>query len=432
MSLARRPSAARGWPTAVVLLLAGCSCSRDAPATVAEARAIAVEARDAAGAARAAREVKRADRAAARAERAAERAAALLEKLAEPTDADREAAKEAQAAARAARRFASLAEEERRLARMLGGLKARAYRGARKAALSATFTGLALAADQAAKTRPDALPQTVRDAAGLAADVAHHLAGRQPLPDGQPDWTGIASDLRRCRAQPPPELGLFLSVAFLTSARTRLALVEVEPLDPTAFESTEMRDLCLALRVVAYAMNDLPELALIEMQKLSTAADGRDYGPETLGTLHLVAALLYLDNRDTRRADVEIVRAMKAWPNNPVSVFLTGERLAADGKHEEAADSLEQAAAGTDLDWLARKIADRARQLRDQRGETEPLLHDPAFLRGVLVRTLFEAARDSKPAQRLRGWLDAAHAFGKRLLDKLPGGEANDDQPTPR
>ena len=50
-----------------------------------------------------------------------------------------------------------------------------------------------------------------------------------------------------------------------------------------------------------------------------------------LGSIHLVAALLYLDSRDYKRADVEIVRAMKVWPNNPVSVFLTGERLAADG-----------------------------------------------------------------------------------------------------
>ena len=406
------------------LVLAGCSCSRDVPKTVAEARDIAVEARDAAKAAREAKEVKRADRAAARAEKAAERAAAMLEKLAEAAEADREAVQEAEAAAREARRYASLAEEERRLARMLGGLKARAYRGARNAALSATFAGLALAADRAAKAKPNALPQTVQDAADLAAKVAQHLAGRKPLPDGQPDWPGIASDLRGFRSKPPPELGLYLTVAFLTSARTGLALVEIEQVDASTLKTTEMRDLCLALRVVAYAMNDLPELALIEMQKLSDAAGDRDYGPETLGSIHLVAALLYLDSRDYKRADVEIVRAMKVWPNNPVSVFLTGERLAADGKYEEAADSLEKAAAGSDLDWLASKIADRARQLRDQRGETEPLLHDPAFLRDVLLRYLFETAKDSEPAQRLRGWIDSAQHFGKRLLDKLPGGDA--------
>jgi hypothetical protein len=400
-------------------LLAGCSCER--AKTVPELRDAAVAARAEATAARAGKDAKQAGRAADRAERAAERAAALIEAMDEPTDADRAASDEAAEAAREARHAADLAEEERRLAKLLGGLKARAYRGARNAALSATFAGLALAADQAAKASPDQLPETVRDAADLAAQVAEHLAGRDRLPDGQPDWPGIAADLRGFRAQPPPELGLYLAVAFLGSGRTGLALVEIQAVDPATLPTTEMQDLAVALRLVAYAMNDMPELALIEMQKLSDAADGRDYGPETLGSIHLVAALLYLDRRDYRRADVEIVRAMKTWPNNPVSVFLTGERLAADGKYEEAAESLEKAAAGTDLDWLARKIADRARQLRDRKGETEPLLHDPAFLRDVLLRTLFEAAKDSQPAQRLRGWLDSAQGFGRRLLDKLPG-----------
>ena len=409
---------------ALAALCAGCSCSE--PKTIPGLRDVAVGARDEATAAREAKDAKRAERAARRAEKAAAGAKALLEAAEAPQDSDRGAVEEAAAAAGEARRSADLAEEERRLARMLGGLKARAYRGARAAALSATFTALALAADQAGKAGPDALPEAVRGSADVAADLAHHLAGRQPLPDGTPDWPGIAGDLRGLRAQPPPELGLYLAVGFLCSARTRLALYEIEQVNEQALTTTEMRDAAVFLRVAAYAMNDLPSLALIEMQKLSDAADGREYGPETLGAIHLVAALLYLDSRDYKRADVEMVRAMKAWPNNPVSVFITGERLAADGRHEEAAESLEKAAAGTELDWLARKIADRARQLRDQKGETEPLLHDPAFLRDVLLRYLYEAAKDSEPAQRLRGWTDSARAFGARLLDKLPGDGTKD------
>lgn len=162
----------------------------------------------------------------------------LLAAAEAPQDSDRAAVEEASAAAREARRLADLAEEERRLARMLGGLKARAYRGARAAALSANFTALALAADQAAKTGPDSLPEAVRGSAPVAADLA--------------------------------------------------------------------------------------------------------------------------------------------------------------------------------------------RQLRDQKGQTEPLLHDPAFLRDVLLRYLYETAKDSGPAQRLRGWIDSAQAFGKRLLDRLPGGGAKE------
>lgn len=244
------------------------------PDTLPELQTLAVQERDAAQAARASRSPEVADTAAVRAEAAAEKAATLVAGTPEPVEADRLAAQETALAARDARRFARLADEDRRLAELLDGWRATAYRTARDLAFPGACQGLALAADQ--------------------ADCA------------------------------------------------------------------------------------------------------------TMGSL-------------------------QALPNNPVAVFLTGERLAASGEPEQAADSLEAAARGTRAEWLAERIARRARELRDDPHASGTLVHDGAFLRDVVLFALSEAAQKSDVARVWHESLAAARSLAQRILDRIPGVGTGDE-----
>ena len=402
-------------------LLAGCSCSREEPKTAAELRDLAVQARADAEAARQAGEVKRARRAAERATEAAQRLAAQLEAAEDPPATDVAAGKEAADAASDAKRLADLAEEAARLADLTSGWKARAYRKTRAVALAGTFAALEAAASQAAQGDLASAPDAVQQSADAAADLAERVTGRARLPDGSHDWAGIAADMKAFRAQPPPEMAQFLALAFLLAGRNRLALYEIEAVKPAAATTPQQARALRVQRGLIYALNDLPRLAVAEIEASAVERDGGPSAPELLAGIHLALGCMHLHNRDLELADVELVRAMRVWPNNPVCVFLTGERLAAGGEHEKAAQSLEALAAGTDREWLARVIAKRARELRDERGDARPLLHDTAFLRDVVGRYVLETARDSEAMQAVRGWVASARGFGSRLLEQLPG-----------
>ena len=406
-------------PLTVVLF--GCSGE---PQSIGELRSVAVNAREEAVAARDAKDPKQADRAATRAEEAATAAAAMVEAAAQPTEADKQAVKEAAAAAREARSAAGWAREEKELADIVSGWKAKAYRGSRKVALAAVFTGMALAAEQAGKSDLDSLPQPVRENAELAAELAAEYAGREPLPNGQPDWEGIALDLQAFRSQEPEDLGQCLALAFILSAQPRLALYEIELVDPRSLKTPDRIVTYHILRGVILSENDLRRFAVREFETLDTLTGENEQqysGPELLAAIHLLAAYVHLRDRQYRRADLELVRAMRVWPNNSVSVFLTGERLAAEGQYEKAADSLEQAARGTQHQWLAERITQRARQLRDDEGEAEPLLTDKRFMCEVALHYIGEAAKQSEAAESLQQSVAAAKQFGNNMLEHLPG-----------
>ena len=123
------------------------------------------------------------------------------------------------------------------------------------------------------------------------------------------------------------------------------------------------------------------------------SAAGQDltwFTPQVQAVLHLLLAASHLQEKDYAAADRELGRAIRIDPNNPVAVFLTGERLLADGQREAAAESLEKAAAGTQHAWVAEAIAQRVRQLRDSSAPAEPVFLSGPFLRSIIVRYLKE------------------------------------------
>jgi hypothetical protein len=414
------------------LIAAGCSKSDPPPPlpkTIPAARDEAVKSRDAALAARQAKDPKAAAAASVRALAAAGVAAKLLAgpahsassgQVTQPSDANTSA--QAASAARQAALLADLTAEDARLAELCGSWKARSYRTARGLAVKAVFVSLAYAARQAADANAAAMPEQLRAAADCAASVAPVLTGRGNLPDGKPDWQGIAKDMDALAANPSPQLAGLLAMGFLLAGQNRMALYEIEAVDPKLAITPVNKTAYHLLRGVTFSMNGLPRLGT-EQVEASAAAAGQNpnsVGPQWLGTIHLYLAVDAISRRDFRAADMQLSRAMRAWPDNPVCVFLTGERLAADGRYEQAAESLEKQAAGTQYEWLARRLTARARQVRDNKGDAAPLFSDTGFMCDVMIHCVGEKAQQKAPRQ-LKGAIAAARSLTQRILDQLGG-----------
>lgn len=160
----------------------------------------------------------------------------------------------------------------------------------------------------------------------------------------------------------------------------------------------------------------------MEIERIGAIAPGSDYpviGEEILVLVHATLAYEALQEGDLRKADELIAECVKMSPNNPVSVYLTGERLAANGEWEKAADSLEASAANAKDKWFAERLSQRARALRDGKGSSKSLVLDAGFLIDISAHYVGEAAKDSEAARKLESLWDEAGATGKRLVEKL-------------
>ena len=403
----------------MVMMLPGCSgCGESLPDSPAELKQVAVESRDDAQAARKAGNPKTAA--------AAERAETAVAKLIEIHDAseeltgdDRAMRKAAVLAARKAREFAELAREEKELVDALDSWKAAGYRTARKLAWRGTFEGLALAAEQADGTDLKSLPKGAQDSARLAADLANQFTGREPLPNGEPAWKGIAADMKTLADPMPAEQAQFLALALLLAGQKDLALYEIELIDESAVPAGEPQLYFHLLNGIIYSIHDWQHLAVLEIDKIPE--DDRGDSSELLAGVHLTIAYFHLRSEEYEAADPELVRSMQIWPNNPFSVFLTGERLAASGEYEQAAKSLEDLAKNSDEKWFAKRIAARARELRDSPEEGQSLLYDKAFMTEVVLKYVWMSAEKSEPAAQVKQTIENARRFGGRVLQRIPG-----------
>lgn len=405
----------------LVAVIAGCGTKEEPlPDSLPALRDVAARDRDAAKAARGAKDVKKADAAAAHAEAASKKAGELLAKNAGASDEDKKARGECGGAALEARRQARFAAEEKHIEEVRGSLKGKAYRLARKAAWGATCQGMAAAADQANGRDLETLPQQVRESALRAGDLAARCCGRKPLADGKPDWPGIASDMRGMSGAMPWEACRDMAIALALLGKNEMALWEIETIDPWKLATDDERTGWFVAHGVILSRLGCPLLAAEEIEKAPALA-GSGYGPEILAGVHLALAFVYLQSKDNEAADREIGLSMQAWPGNPVAVYLTGERLEANGEHEKAAECLEEASKGTEGEWLAKRLAQRARDVRDHPGESPSLVHDPEFQREVVFQYLAVAAKKSPAAAKLNAAIIGAEGMARAMLEHVPG-----------
>ncbi|MCL2641322.1 MAG: hypothetical protein FWD53_10785, partial [Phycisphaerales bacterium] len=347
--------------TTLVLLIALGSC-RDHHTPEQKARDHHAAAHQALSGAQIARTEKKNPKAAEQLAVLAEKAAAKLDTLVAKSPASPELEslqKETRTAATEARLTADLTREEATLAAALTSLKAHAYRTAANAAIATVVGTMTLAADQAAKKPLDELPESVQKAALASADFIQNLTARPPTPDGSPDWPAIAADLHSLAHN---DFHLLLALGLALAGNDTLALVEIEQVDPTKLNHARAQLTYHILRAILLHNHGCRRLA---EQQLETLATNSEFSSrELLAGTHLLMAFIAMLDKDNSRVELELTRAMNAWPDNPITVYLTGERLAADGQWEKAADSLETALAGTKDKWLAAAIAERARVIR--------------------------------------------------------------------
>lgn len=439
--------------TLATALVVGCPSKPELPVfkSVAECQAQAEVEFEAAKAARASKDLDAADQAALSAEDALRQAKELAPAsspkpvaspapsatptIKEPTAeelAQAEALRKAGVAARGARRQALGGHEEKKRDAKLNGLVAKTYRKGSGIALKGLFLGLSKAAEQAVGKDVSELPENLQAPAQMAADLARDYSGRQPLPDGKPDWAGIASDMSALSEKPSARVHFGLAAGFLMLKRDRLALYEIHSVDPAELPGGGAeRAAFMTLKGIVYRMNGYPVLAKETFESLTELPELAAL-PDILAGIHLLLMANCLKEKEYAKADEHLVRAIRLSPDNPVTVYLTGEQQLANGEVEQAQNSFEKAAAGTEAEWLSKEISTRVKDIQAGKDTGDALFTDLGFLRKLMVHHLAMAAKKSPEAKEALEKLERAQSFGTRTLEefkqKIPGfGSANSE-----
>lgn len=394
------------------LAMTACGKEEPLPADLPGLETAAGQVQDQARNARAEKDPKKAAKADERGKKILEKSTALAGDAAE----HKPALSRIRASSKETHRLAMITAEEAEIASRMSGIKAKAYRSGRKAALTGTFLALALAAEQEAKGGE--VGRATHESAMIGADLSERFAGRA---NPTADWTGVSTDLRSLVEQDPAGLATYLACVLVLTRQDGLALIEIDRVDPKSLKDPGQILVDCILRGIILRLNGFPESAGETFMTAGLAATpeaAKGFGQELQAGIHLLLAADHIQKKEYEIADIEIVRAMKAWPDNPVAVFLTGERLAATGEREAAARSLEASVAGTDQEWIAKRVAARARELRDGQGPAEPLIYDSGILRDVALWFIWQAAKTSPTARKLQKAVDSARGFGSRWMPK--------------
>ena len=413
-----------------VLLLSGCSKKADKLVQQAQAAEKAAQAAE-----------QRNDEKTARLEAdKAEQAATDLQKLADEKKSDDELQKQlqqAETAAHLAREYADIATEKKQLRDKLRGVKIMAYEKARGLTLGAVLPPMAAAAESYGKRGTNGTSALEQELAAQAWNFASTISGHQPLIDGRPDWSGVAADFRSWSTNPPMEFRALLGLSLAMAGQGDCALYEFEAVDPAALKSTNALRIYHGGRALLCAMNGWNHLATSEAEafgRCTVPSDGPFNDKQFSALLHAFLAYDAFKKGESDRMDAELSRSLQAWPDNPAVVYLTGERLAANGEWEKAAASLEAQAAGTQNEAVAKRLAQHARELRDGKGGSKELLGDGRLLVQLAVQSALASAKDSEAARKLSEFLELAKAFGLdfwQMLPSLGGASSETNAPAP-
>lgn len=313
------------------------------------------------------------------------------------------------------RRIHRLATERHDLDALLGSLTVRGYRAARSVAVPKLLSTFAAAARQAAATDPSKLPTLVRQAAEIAAllaDIRPDSSEFQPELFTNADWLLAAERIDAFNRNEPPEFPFGLGLAYAVLGKNGWALIELDRAAPERFADPEQAKFVPLARAVVFSRLGFTELAVFEASKIS---DDTEQGRQLLAVAHAGLAYFYATEKDWKAVDRELARAVRAWPNNPLVIFVTGERLLADGRKEQALDTFARATAGTEGAWLAPLIEQRVRTVRDSSGELPPLVFDNAFTAKCTLHLLLHKAKQSASGRKLAGALAAAQLLPSAL-----------------
>jgi len=369
-------------------------------------------------------------KAARKASRKADRAASTLEKALNDSPAEtvqpvlKQQLLEAQVAARSARAYAETAEQEHERQKRMSGLKVQTYKKGRQLVLDILVPQMAGSAAKAGETGLDKLSVPERGFAELTWQCVNLMAlEARPAPVNDPaGWTVAANTVRNWNTNPPVEFQLVLALCFASIGTSDFALFELESINGAAIEKQELRLTHRISKGVFYSLQGWNRLASSEFEVVATelkSKEGPVDGDMIVALVHGVAAYDAMTKNDLLKMDAEIAESIRAWPNNPLSVYLTGERLAANGEWEKAAESLESQVAGTKDEWLAERLASRARALRDGKGTARSFVLDAPLVIQFGMHMLIDKMAESPARTKLESALSQARKTGDQLRQKI-------------
>lgn len=316
---------------------------------------------------------------------------------------------------------ATLTEEEHRLNKLVSGWQGKIYVKARTLVIKNAFLASAKAAEQAAERDLKVMPEKVQDLANRGAGLLASLGG----PDGEapslnPDWAKVAATLKENSEEQPTSFHVSLALGYTLSVHQKLALIELELVDQSKLSADELFRYRF-FRGLLLSFNDFPELAALELDALAKAEGQQQISKEALAVLHLALAAHCFKSLQIERGEKNVTRAMRLWPNNPLAVFVTGEKIAANGDHQKAALSLESIAKNTEVEWLANLLSKRARTLRDSGGEAPALVSDSTFLRDVAQGMLDDPSRRTETTKKIADSAKTMKSFTESIFNKILG-----------
>jgi hypothetical protein len=393
----------------LILLVAGCSQSPES------LRQSALEASREATSAAEEQDAKRAIAASRRATKLLRK----LEKQAETNEAAKRLVGEVRLAVMAAQKQAELVDEQRQHRECLTGLKVKAYRATRGVALQGLLSAAALGADQMAVHGTNVLKDNFE--LQLVAMRLTELAQEFPEGDlsGMTNWTNVAATLRIWATNPPPETGVVLALAFAGTGQADLAVTELDMIGTNVMASPNTAMLVHGTRAMVYVTQGWNQLAAAEVEQLAVLAPESDYDIKSEDAVILLRVLMVGDavhQQDWQKLDELVAECIKIAPNHPMVAYLTGEQLAANGDWEKAAESMEAQARSAEEKWVAEKLSQRARELRDGRGNQNRFVDSKLFL-DMSVFLLQRHAKDTEAARKLAALWEHAGVAGKGWFD---------------
>ncbi|HCE46096.1 MAG TPA: hypothetical protein DET40_21335 [Lentisphaeria bacterium] len=297
-----------------------------------------------------------------------------------------------------------LAVCRQKLGDKLNGFTLSTYRSGREMVISTAFKTLKVAALAAAmmpvdRKTPDkeTFSKSVNDIADVGRILAEFLT-KNTYADDRQGREELAADLDSIAANPPPEFSLLLSLIYLVSCQKDLALYEIENCNAESFQETNylgIKDKQMAYHIIrgwilhSFGWEPLAsgEFAVLEKMMANenemTPSTDIPRRNQTLSFWHLFLAFHYgYEEKDLMKMDQHLSWLIRLNPDSELVVYLTGQKLGADGTCVEVDSSIEKAYACTVDEPIIKLFAERIRSIRDSARTAPPpsMMTEPKFL----------------------------------------------------
>lgn len=318
-------------------------------------------------------------------------------------------------------RWATLTKEKVERSEKLGGWKAKAFYALDAMVWKVFVHSLALATDQAAAGNLKALPDKVQKSAEDAVRFAEDYVGPQRLTSGEVDWQGVSRALKGIKEM-PTDMRLLLSVLMMVSTEFDLAFYELESIPAASLKTAGLHATHRLLLGCSYLSQGYGQLGMNELEEADKLSADPKLKMDPAGKcfLHLVVGCYFMHEKRWADADRCLAAASLAWPDNPLIVYLTGERQIAAHEYAAAEKSFAKASQGSDFEWLAEKVQARAKRLRDNPASLEPVVFDFNFLAEIASKGIEDQTQKSESVKKLKEQMETAKSYMRDLKEKLP------------